>query len=171
MTNSCVKSDWCVTSFYIFSINICLQLDMLPNRETKPMTSWKIEPEDFCIVTFCSYFSKFQLDRLKKYCLLIRTIFHLSETGYFTLKVLSKTCILPSSLVTSFFEQQPNNPIVLSLSSLEYLTSSFDTNQIFVCFQFIFTLKFWPQNLTKMLIKSEYHSSRTNCPNPRDKAE
>ena len=139
MTNSCVKSDWCVTSFYIFSINICLQLNMLPNRETKPMTSWKIESEDFCIVTFCSYFSKFQLDRLKIYCLLICQpirMFH------FTLKVLSKTCILPSSLVTSFFEQQPNNPIVLSLSSLEYLTSSFDTNQIFVCFQFIFTLKF-----------------------------
>ena len=51
--------------FYIFSINICLKLDMLTNGETKSMASWKIESEDFCIVTFCCHFAKFQLDRLK----------------------------------------------------------------------------------------------------------
>ena len=68
MSNSCVQSDWSVTSFNIFTINICLELDMLTNRETKSMTRWEIEPKDFCIVTFSSHFTKFQLYSLKEKC-------------------------------------------------------------------------------------------------------
>ena len=109
MSNSCVQSDWSVTSFNIFTINICLELDMLTNREAKSMTRWEIEPKDFCIVTFSSHFTKFQLYSLKEKCSDLPT----NQKLQFTLKVLSKTCILPSSLVTSFFfEQQPNNPII-----------------------------------------------------------